>query len=277
MGLNWLESIIYGFLSGFTEFLPICPEGHRTLFLQMIGATDDSGLRLSVHFGALLALLTLCTPMIAKLNRERKIASVTQKRRKRQPDMRSLMDIRLLKSACIPFLICTALYPFVAKLGQQLWILAILLFVNGCILYFPQFYPHANKDALTLSTSDAVAIGFGGGAGVLPGISRVGSALSVASLRGADRRYVLDIIFLLCLPVMLVLLVFDFFAFMAGIGAITFLSVLCYLCATLTSFAGAYIGICMMRFFAVRVGFSGFAFYSWGLALLTFILFLTIS
>lgn len=277
MELNWLESIIYGFISGFTEFLPICPDSHRFLFLQIIGASDSSALRLAVHLGAFIALLTLCTPMIARLNRERKIAAVSEKRRKRQPDMRSLCDIRLLKAACLPLVLCMAFYLFAAKLEQHVWLLALFLFLNGCLLYFPQFSPSANKDGLTLSTVDAVYLGLAMGFGILPGISRIGSAISVASFRGADKRYVLDILFLLSIPVTLILLFFDVIAVFAGVGVLSFTALVCCFSASLLSFAGAYLSICMMRFFAVRVGFSGFSYYSWGLALLSLILFLTIS
>lgn len=277
MGLSLLESIVYGIISGFSEFLPICPDSHRALFLHVIGETDDSAIRLSVHLGAFIALLTLCTPFIAKLNRERKIASVNHKRRKRQPDMRSLMDIKLTKSAVIPLMVCMVFYPFVSGFSHRLWVLAILLFLNGCALYFPQFYPRANKDGLTLTSADGVILGLGAGAGVMPGISRIGAALSAASLRGADRRYIMDIIFLLCLPAVGILLVYDLFAVLAGGATIAFLSLLCYIVAALTSFLGAYFSICMMRFFAVRAGFTAFAYYSWGLALLSFILYLTIS
>jgi hypothetical protein len=46
--------------------------------------------------------------------------------------------------------------------------------------------------------------------------------------------------------------------------------------ASLTAFVGSYLGITFIRFLAVKVGFSGFAYYSWGAALFAFILYLTI-
>lgn len=277
MELNWLQSLLYGLISGFTEFLPICPDGHRFLFLSLFGASDYAAIRLSVHFGGFCALFFLCVPMIARLNRERKIASITERRRKRQPDMRSIMDLRFLKVAVIPVILCAAAHPFVSSLFSKSWILAALLFLNGCLLYIPQFYPHANKDALTLSGKDAVFIGMATGFGIFPGISQMATALSIGSLRGADRRYILDIILLLCIPMMLILIILDFFAVFTAAATLSFASFLCCFTAALMSFIGAYFGIYMMRFFAVRVGFSGFAYYSWGLALLTFILYLTIS
>ena len=277
MDLSWFQSLLYGLISGFTEFLPICPEGHRFLFLSLLGKSDHAAIRLSVHLGALFALVFLCAPMIAKLNRERKIASISERRRKRQPDMRSIMDLRFLKIAVIPVILCRFASRFVSGATDKLWVLAALLFLNGFVLYIPQFYPHANKDGLTLTRSDAVIIGLGTGFGIFPGISRIAVASSVGSLRGADRRYILDIILLLCIPALLILVVMEFFAVFAAAATLSFISFLCCITAALMSFIGAYLGICMIRFIAVRVGYSGFAYYSWGLALLTFILYLTIS
>ena len=277
MELSWFESLFYGLISGFTEFLPISSDGHRILFLEIIGSADSVALRLASRFGAFLALVFLCAPMIAKLNRERKIASITEKRRKRQPDMRSVMDLRVLKAAVIPVIACTVLYPLVCAHATKFLLLAALLFANGCIIYFPQFYPHANKDGLSLTSADSVLIGLGAGIGTFPGLSSVAVAASVGSVRGADRRYILDIIFLLCIPAMLILIILDFFAVLGAAASLTFIALLCCVSAMLMSFIGAYFGICMMRFIAVRVGYSGFSYYSWGLALLTFILYLTIS
>ena len=277
MGLNWLQSLIYGLISGFTEFLPISSDGHRIIFLELIGAADSASLRLSSRIGALLALIFLCAPMIAKLNRERKIASITEKRRKRQPDMRSVMDLRVLKTAVFPVILGTCLCAMLSAQGSKLWLLAILLFANGCVMYFPQFYPHANKDSLSLTSADSVLIGIGAGIGSISGLSSVGVAASIGSVRGADRRYILDIILILCVPALLILILLDFFAALGAVAGLTFLGLICCITAALMSFIGAYFGIYMMRFIAVRVGYSGFAFYSWGLALLTFILYLTIS
>jgi undecaprenyl pyrophosphate phosphatase UppP len=109
---------------------------------------------------------------------------------------------------------------------------------------------------------------------VIPGISRITGITAVGQLRRCDRRYILDIGLILCIPALIVLIVFDFIAlFTAGGAAVGFLT--CLL-ALLTAFVGGYLGITFIRFLAVKVGFSGFAYYSWGAALFAFILYLTI-
>lgn len=233
-------------------------------------------MRLAVHIGAILALTFACAPMIARLNRERKLSRISIKRRKRQPDPRSLLDMRLLKTAAIPILLAFLLYGSVHDLYERLWILGIFLCINGVVLYAPQYMFGANKDSLSMSSLDAVLIGLGGGAGVIPGVSRVGTALSVNLMRGGDRRYALDIGLLLCIPALAVLTVIDALGLFGALNAVTFISVIRYLTAGAAAFAGGYLGIYLMRFLSVRAGFSGFAYYSWGLGLFSFILYLTI-
>ncbi|MBQ8768061.1 MAG: undecaprenyl-diphosphate phosphatase [Oscillospiraceae bacterium] len=276
MELSWFESFIYGIVSGLTEFLPISAEAHTAIYLRLIGAGDYGLLRFMTHMGALLALLITCAPMLSKLNRERKIAAVTKKRRKRAPDTRSLTDIRFLRICVIALIIVFILYPAVHDLHQRLWILAGFLIVNGILLYIPQFLPGANKDSRSLSSLDGMIVGLSGGLGVIPGISRVGLLTSVAQMRGADRRYALDTALLLSIPAIIVLLIIDFFAILTTTVGLTFIAILSCITAGITSFSSAFFGIYMMRFLAVRAGFSGFAYYSWGLALFSFILYLMI-
>lgn len=275
MELGWFESFIYGVISGISEFLPISSEAHRAIYLRLIGDADHALLRLMTHMGALLALLISCWPMISKLNRERSIAAVNKKRRKRAPDTKSLTDIRFTRIASLALVIVFILYSAVYDLHERLWILAGFLIVNGILLYIPQFLPAGNKDSRSLSSLDSILIGLSGGLGVVPGLSRVGLSTSTGLLRGADKRYALDAALLLSIPALIVLLIIDFFGIFSAAG-VTFLSVLSCFTAGITSFFSAFFGIYIMRFLAVRVGFSGFAYYSWGLSLFSFILYLMI-
>ena len=275
MELGWFESFIYGVISGISEFLPISSEAHRAIYLRLIGDADHALLRLMTHIGALMALLISCWPMISKLNRERSIAAVNKKRRKRAPDTKSLTDIRFTRIASLALVIVFILYSAVYDLHERLWILAGFLIVNGILLYIPQFLPAGNKDSRSLSSLDSILIGLSGGLGVVPGLSRVGLSTSTGLLRGADKRYALDAALLLSIPALIVLLIIDFFGIFSAAG-VTFLGVLSCFTAGITSFFSAFFGIYIMRFLAVRVGFSGFAYYSWGLSLFSFILYLMI-
>ena len=276
MELSWLESLIYGIISGLTEFLPISAEAHRAIFLRLIGAADFPLLRFMVHLGVLLALLITCAPILSKLNRERKIAAVKKKRRKREPDARSLTDIRFLRISAIALVVMFVLYPGVYDLHERLWILAGFLIVNGILLYIPQFLPGANKDSLSMSSLDSLTVGISGGLGVVPGLSRVALTISTSLMRGAEKRFALDNALLLSIPALGILALLDLIAVFSASAGVSFIVVLCCVTAGAGAFISAFLGMYIMRFLAVRAGFSSFAYYSWGLSLFSFILYLMI-
>lgn len=278
MALNWFESLLYGLISGFTEFLPVSSEAHGILLTRILGVEDaGSGLCLAVHLGALLALLLSCRPQLSRLSRERRIAAMPARRRKRQPDANALMDIRLLKTAAFPLLLAFLAYPWVGKLCHRLWILGLALMINGILLYVPQFMPGANKDSRTLSRLDGLLIGLGGALAVMPGISRLGATMSVSAMRGTERQYSLHTALMLCIPALALLVLINLAGVIAsGFAGITAGGVLSIITAGGAAAVSAYFSILLMRFLMVKAGFSGFAYYCWGTAMFAFILYLAI-
>lgn len=276
--MNLLQSLIFGLISGFAEFLPISSDAHMILLGRLFGYNlVDSGMRLSVHLGVAAALVLSCIPQISRIVRENRIASTPPRRRKRQPDTTCLLDWRVLKSSTFIMLLGFLAYPWVGDQGQRLWILGIGLILNGIFLYFPQFMPGANKDARMISRADSLSIGLAGALGVLPGISRVGAISSAGLLRGCQKEYALHLTLLLSIPALFVLLLIDIAQLIAfGIPGFSFVTFLCMTFSCVMSFLGGYFGIRLMRFLSVKTGFSAFAYYSWGAALFAFILYLAI-
>ncbi len=276
--MNLLEYILFGILSGFSEFLPVSSEAQMLLLGRLFGdVTVRNSLRLAVHLGALSALILSCMPQISKLSREMRLAAVPQRRRKRQPDLLTVRDWRVLKAAGIAMLLGFAAYPWIGRQGARLWILCIGLVISGILLYVPQFLPGANKNARNVNRLDAVLIGLGGALGVFPGISRMGTTISVAAMRGCDREYSLHIALLLSVPTLAVLSLIDLsFLIAFDFGTFTLMGAIGGVLAGLFSAVSSYFGIILMRFLSVKVGFSAFAYYSWGAALFSFILYLLI-
>ena len=272
MELTWLESLIYGLLSGLSEFLPISSRAQQTLLLKLLGKEWDPISSLAVHIGMVLAVLFSCANYISKLSRERRIASTPRAKRKRQPELKSILDLRLLRIAGISVVLFFAAYPFVGFIGNQLLLLAVVMIVNGIILYLPPYFPRANKDSLSLSGLDGFLIGAGCGLGVIPGISWLGGALTMAQLRGSDRRYALDFALLLAIPAAAIWMGFDIY----GIVTASYIRfhLLKFLIVGAAAFGGGCTGIFCMRFLSVRSGFSGFSYYCWGAALMALILYL---
>ena len=275
--LQWLQSLIYGLVCGFTEFLPVSSQAHGILISRVFGISDFGGLLvLAAHIGALLALVLQYRPQLSRITRERKLASIPPRRRKRQPDPGTLLDLKVLTISAIPMMLGFIAYPWVGDQGQRLWILGLALIFNGIFLYLPQFMVRSNKTARHLSGVDSLLIGLCGALAVIPGISRVGMLYSCATMRGTDRQYALQTALLLCIPALVVQIIFDCIAVFLSITGVTFLAVICSITALAASCLSSYFCIIFIRFLSVNADFCGFAYYSWGAALLAFILYLAI-
>lgn len=277
MEWNWLHSLIFGFLSGFAEFLPISADAHQYLFSYLTGAGDELlGFRFVCHISALTVLFFSCRTQLHRLSRERRIAAVPAKRRRRQPDRLVMMDLKVLRTAAVPMLLAFILFVKICDYPQKLWLMALLWAGNGLILFLPQFFRSGNKTSQGMSAVDSLLIGLSGALAIVPGISRIGALISGGRLRGGDGHYTADIALLLCIPALVVLIGFDIYAIYLGQSILSLGLLPNYFLAAAAACAGAFFGILLLRFMAVKTGFSGFAYYCWGAALLTFALYLTI-
>ena len=127
-----------------------------------------------------------------------------------------------------------------------------------------------------MSALDATLFGFGSALSVLPGVSRVGASSSFAVARGADIQQAYKWSLLISIPAIAVWMCFDLYAlFTAGFGDLGFQFLMKCVAGGLFAFGGASTAIASMKFITVRLGLSGFSYYSWGAALFTFILYLT--
>lgn len=274
MELNWLQSILFGLVSGITDIFPVSAQAHRVLLLKFFGVRDTSDLlALTLHLSVFLALYLSSQGQFVRMNRARALARVPKRKRKRPLDTRSMMDWSLLKTMLVPTLLGLLLYRYVQSWKVNMLLIAGFLFLNGVILYIPQFLPSSNRDSRTLSRIEGLFMGLGAAVSVLPGISTVGAMVSVASICGVERVYGLNMAFLVKLFMMMGLMVYDILGIISnGLGTLSFLLAVRYLLTGLISFAGSMLGIRFLRRIAANHGFSLFGVYCWGLALFTLIL-----
>lgn len=274
MDLNWLESILYGFFSGMMDILPVSAEAHKVLLLKFFGKQGNLDLLdLLVHLSILGALYVSCQSHIVRIRRARALARIPKKKRKRPLDTRTLMDWSMLKTMIVPVILGLFLYRYTAPVYGNLLLMALFLFLNGLILYVPQFLPTSNRDSRTLSRIEGLLMGLGGAVSIIPGISAIGAATSVGSVCGVERNYSLTMALMLNMVLMAGMVVYDVLGIMAnGLGLLSLAIILRYLLTAVVSFGGTILGVKIMRYLAENQGFSLFGVYCWGLALFTFIL-----
>lgn len=273
MNLSWIESLFYGFITGVTEILPVSSRAHSQLLLRLLGGTNQNLCLLMIHLGVFAALYYSGNVFITRVMRAIALSRIPKRKRKRPLDTKSLMDFRLWRTTIIPTIAFFFFYGRIRDLENSLLAISILVFINGFILYLPQFFGSSNKDSRNLSRIDGLLMGLGCGLGVLPGISGIGAALSVASVCGVERQYAINLTLLTDLAAVGCLIVHDILAVMAtGPGIITAMTLIQYAVSALAGFFGCLLAIRWMRKIASTHGCSAFAYYCWGVALLVFIL-----
>lgn len=279
MDLNWIESILYGLFAGLADILPVSSQAHRMLLISLFGeGSEPVLLRLLVHISTLAALYYSCRSHITRITRARKLAQIPKRRRKRPLDTFALMDFSMLRNMLVPVAFGFLFYNRISSLVSILSVLAFTLFLNGIILFVPQYLPGSNKDSQSMTPLDSLLMGLGAVVSMLPGISCIGIVTSIGTIRGADKRFALNMALLLNIAMTVGLILFDIIAIVtgAGLGTLSFGVFFSYILSAAAAFGGTFLGIKIMRKMASTVGFGGFAYYCWGAALFSFILFLTI-
>lgn len=275
MDLSWLESITYGFVSGLADVLPVSAQAHRILLLKVFGHTGRSDLlQVLIYLGIFGALYFSSQKHLVRMTRAVKLSRVPKRRRKRPLDTRSMMDFRFLRTMVIPVILCLFLQKYTVTISDTLLFVVMLLFVNGIILYIPQYMPTGNRDSRTLSRVEGLLIGLGGGAGILPGISGVGTATAVASVCGVDRNYGLTMALMMNMVFTAGMAVISFLNLLSNgfVETLSILLLLRYIVTAFAAFGGTLLAIRIMRTMADGNGYGLFGFYCWGMALFTFIL-----
>ena len=274
--MDWLKTILYGFIAGLTELLPVSSQAHRMLASLLLGVDGHVPLlRMLIRVACFAALLVCCGGEIRKIRRETRLAKVPARRRTRPLDLKSVNTMRLLKVAGVPLVLGMLLYGKTDPMVQSLHLLVLFLGINGVLLFVPHLLKTGNKDSRMLSPFDGILIGLSGALGVIPGMSCMGAMLSTASMRGVDKGYALSFALLLQLPVMAVIFVFEAIALRTGVEMISLMVLLKYALTMAAAYLGCTAAVSVMRALAAKAGFSGFAYYCWGAALFTLILYLT--
>ena len=102
--MNLIQSLIYGVISGLSEFMPISTSGHQALLRKLFGAsTRNPLLDLMVGLGLLIAVYMHCRNQIAGYSRELRTTH-RRRRRNHSTDVRRTYDLRFLFFAGVAML-----------------------------------------------------------------------------------------------------------------------------------------------------------------------------
>ena len=266
--MQWLEQLIYGLASGLAACFPVSMEAHQDILATIFGMGQPRPLlHLLIDLACLLALVMSVSQEWSRLHRAGRGDRDGRSAQNR-------MTLTMLKTAMLPMLVMLVLTRWYGRGLTGFMMLSAFLVLNGVLLFIPQQLPTGNRDARTLSPLGAVLMGLAGGLAGFSGISSLAAVLCVALALGVSRTNALSYSYLLYIPGMLVCVLFDCLELSGGMEALSSSVILGYVLTAAAAYAGSTAAIMAMRSLAVKAGFTNFAFYSWGAAMLALILYL---
>ncbi len=274
--LEMLGYICIGLLEGLGQFLPVSASGISWLVCHLTGLQGYTPfMQALVHTGCLAALLIQTAKQVGHIYRELRIAALPLRRRKRQPDVPAVLDGRNLAIAIIPVVITVGACFFLLDLVDSLPFLTVFLVLTGILVLLPPYFPGGNRSSMTFRRSDTILMGIASGLCVLPGMSRLGAVLCCGRLRGCDRKYILDMALLVSIPTLLAMIAGELvLTVITGFAGISLFYLICGILAAAAAFAGSYGAVTLVRYLAVKIGYSGFAYFNFAMAMFCFILYL---
>lgn len=198
--MSILQSIILGFIQGFTEFLPISSSGHLIIPKDIFGWPDQGlSFDVAVHVGSLLAVILYFFKDIQLM-----IVAWLKQVFKQEHDSFQARVAWMVILGTIP----AALLGFVFEdiIEQQLRSILVISFttiVFGLLLWWADVKATQSKSLENLSINNTLFIGFMQAVALIPGTSRSGITMTAALMAGYTKTAAARFSFLLSIPLIL--------------------------------------------------------------------------
>ncbi len=210
-----LNAILQGLLQGITEFLPVSSDGHLTLFQHFTKTSGEGALLFTVmlHLGTLIAVFIAYRHLIADLILEffhmlRDIFKGNFTLRKMGEDRRMIIMILISLIPLIGFYFIKDYFIAITQ-DDDIVVEGILFLFTGLLLFLADRCYKGDRTAKNMRYSDSLLIGTFQGLAALPAVSRSGSTISVALLRGYSREYAVAFSFIMGIPAVIGANVFE--------------------------------------------------------------------
>jgi undecaprenyl-diphosphatase len=203
--MNIFEAVIYGFIQGVSEFLPVSSSGHLAL-LPFLMRIEDPGVvfDLMMHLGTGLAVLIYFRKDIWRYAKTFTPSLVNLKVGGEDRWFVRNFILSTFSSVCLIVL----LMP-ISKLARNPVLIVINLTAFGILLWLSDRYNRSHKKPLMapmeqkLQWKLAIVIGLSQALAIFPGVSRSGITLTAALFAGMNRKEAGAYSFLLSLPIIL--------------------------------------------------------------------------
>jgi len=268
-----ITALFLGLVQGIAEFLPISSSGHLSILQNLFRMeySEESHLLFDVllHLGTLVSITAVYRAEIKEMIVDGleylrlKSDSNTDEPVALKPPGRALLFVLI---GTIP-LIFIIFIP-VSRLFFNTFFIGFAMIVTGCILFVAsRFIKEGNKTDKTMTMTDAIFIGLAQAVAVLPGLSRSGATISVALARGLTSSFAVRFSLLLSIPAVLGATLVS--VYRAISGGVDFSLLPIYLAGFVVAAGVGFFAIQLLRRLMANKLFGNFAYYCWGIGLIT--------
>ena len=273
--MTYFSAIFLGLIQGIAEFLPISSSGHLAFFQEVVAIFDVGDE--SIFFDVLLHLGTLAAVFVAYWAEIKALVlefftmiGVRKLPKGQKPDRLSRRMILFIILGTLPLFLILPVKDYVEGLYQNPIFIGCAFLGTGLILFLSDRLSRGSKTIKNASLVDVLLVGCGQALATVPGISRSGTTISVGLARGFSREFAVKLSFLLSIPAVLganILSLID--AVKEGIDW-TLMPV--YLVGVAVAAVSGYLAIRLLKYISQKGSFGGFAYYCWGIGLVTLLL-----
>lgn len=259
--MEFIIQIIYGFVQGVTEFLPISSSGHLVLLHKYLPLSVDNELAFDVflHLASLLAVFLVFLPDIKHLISGSFRAIIAGKS---NDDFKTARNIII---STIPAAIIGLFFgDYIENSLRSVYVVVVMLVAIGIYMLYAEKKP-GNSLLSAINWKIALIIGLLQSAALIPGTSRSGITIATAMILGLTRASAVRYSFLISLPII-------FGAMIVKITDVGAGDLLQYTPAFVSTFAFAFIAIKWLLKYVENKSLKAFSYYRFAIAGLILIL-----
>ncbi len=194
--MSWLQALILGLVQGLTEFLPVSSSGHLAIAKELLGVeiAEDLVFEVTVHCATVLSTIIVFRKQIWKL-----LCGLFKFKYNDETDY----ILKICVSMIPVFIVGVFFKDKVEALFQSILVVGVALLVTSLLLFLSEsLRPSADGKQEArggISFKQALIVGLGQAAAVVPGLSRSGTTIATGLLCGVKKDVVAQFSFLMVL------------------------------------------------------------------------------
>jgi undecaprenyl-diphosphatase len=269
-------AILLGLLQGATVFLPVSYSGHQAIFqnLLKLEVPTQGPFVFLMNLSTLVSILLVYRKDVGLLLHEG--TDFLRGRSYEDPmnEGRMSPSIRMLYFIIVGTLPLILTIPINNRidilLNSAAFIGSAMLAMGALLFVIDRFIKSGKRTEKTMEAKDALFIGLGQALAVIPGLSRIGTAMTIGLVRGMGKEFIIRFSIFLSLPSVALAIIISFFSLFRGGGEWS--SFFVYLIAFIVSVLAGYLSIQILRQAARRRKLRNFSYYLWAVGVITIIL-----